>query len=75
VRHYSDHELVRVDELQGGETIRGTGPSGPYEDGPRVLERIAEAIPARPTQPEYRLWFTDGRTLIYFGSTQVALLP
>lgn len=68
---YTAADLVRVDELTGGETIRGTGASGLYEDGPRVLARIDEAPPRTPFRTEHRLHFEGGRSVVYFGSTQV----
>lgn len=64
-------DLVRVDQLEAGVTIVGTGPSGPFEDGPRRLVLINEIPPTnRAFKSEYRLFFDNG-SVVFFGSTLV----
>lgn len=65
---------VRVDRLRGGELVIGTSASGPYEGGPRRLAAPPQSAPEHSQRmAAYRLEWSDGGRLVYYGDTLVLI--
>lgn len=61
-----------MDRLRGGELVIGTGPSGPYEGGPRRLVAPPVAAPEHSVRTvAYQLEWSGGGLQVYYGDTVV----
>lgn len=63
--------LVRVDALKPGATVLGTGASGDFEDGPRVLVSITPAPEHSRRTAAYHLRWDSETANVYYGDTLV----
>lgn len=59
----------RAEMLSPGDIVTGTGPSGDYEDGPRTVAAIQPAPEHAVRMMAYRITWTDGDSLVYYGDT------
>lgn len=62
---------MQVADLYPGATVTGTGPSGDFSTGPRVLVSIVEAPEHSKRTTAYFLRWEDGGFNVYYGDTEV----
>jgi hypothetical protein len=59
----------RTDMLSPGDVVVGTGPSGAYEGGPRMLQAMELAPEHAQRMTAYRLTWFDLGSQVYYGDT------
>jgi hypothetical protein len=62
---------IRVDQLRDGDRVTGTGASGDYDDGPRILVSRTPALEHSVRTQAWWLVWDDGGHNVYYGDTAV----
>lgn len=64
-------KTCRVDKLRDGDVVVGTGPSGPFADGPKLLSSRTVALEHSQRTTAFTCEWAGGGRNVYYGDTEM----